>query len=312
MLNGAVRNYRKPIASFLSLHVFFTNVVFCHSLESNFWAERRSNEVASLPLDFHMAPLLSSVDVSSKIKNQLPRGCESSLLPLLRALPQNIGTIRKIIPPRRGGQAPRIVLHIQDVHLNPEAQANIGQVVQNLADQNVVDLVALEGAFRPMDFSWYRAYPHHAAVNAVADYLLREKRISGPVFTAMKNSNPKFPAFVGVDDKPHYDANVEAYRRSAAMAGELKKQAIANRRTLSDAKAATFNSELKRFDDAVTAAHAGTFCRGVRMSRCWRSECRMFLCTFNPIWPRWSWNGKLISRKWTPNARRCFLNWSAN
>ncbi len=135
--------------------------------------------------------------LSSNQGDDLQKVQKSSLAPLIRALPEDVGSIRKIIsPPHPNG---RIVIHIQDVHRNREAQTNIGKAVEELINQKKIGLVALEGAFGPMDFSWYRAYPHQDAVKAVADYLLRDNRISGFVHTAFLSSAP-IPSFVGIDE----------------------------------------------------------------------------------------------------------------
>ena len=103
----------------------------------------------------------------------------------------------------------------QDIAIGNEAQEKINKAVQELVDNKVVDVVALEGAFTPMDFSWYRAYPYQDVVKAVADWLFKEDRISGPVYTAFTSKNA-IPQFIGIDQKQHYDANVEAYRQSKA------------------------------------------------------------------------------------------------
>ena len=131
-----------------------------------------------------------------------------------------MGTIRKITAASKKGGG--VVIHIQDVHRNFEAQQNIGKAVQELINANAVDVVALEGAFAPIDLSWYRAYPHADVIKAVADWLLKENKISGPVYTGFVSKAP-IPKFVGIDDKNHYDANVEAYRAAASRAPAYKR-----------------------------------------------------------------------------------------
>src|SRR5438045_1877868 len=90
----------------------------------------------------------------------------------------------------RGGEAfsnwkpaDGLIIHIQDVHQNKEAQQNISRAIQFLASSipsspsNPSMLVALEGAFAPIDISRFRAFEDQNAVHKVADYLIRENKI---------------------------------------------------------------------------------------------------------------------------------------
>jgi HEAT repeat protein len=184
----------------------------------------------------------------------LPKESKADLSPILRALPRTVGAVRKIFPQRGRG---RVVIHIQDVHRNQEAQANISAAVQALIDNKIVDMVALEAAFTPLNFSWYRAYRFKDVVKAVADYLLRENRISGPVYAAL-TSSAAIPRFVGIDEKARYDANVEAYRKSAPLISSYKKIVEAKARALEKAKATTFNPALRNFDAHLQAYRNGS------------------------------------------------------
>jgi len=108
-------------------------------------------------------------------------------------LPPQFGSIRKI----SHGPSDRVLIHIQDIHLNPEAQHNIGQLLQSLINAGVVDLVVLEGAFGEIDLSRFRQFEDKGSVQKVADYLLKSHKISGAVHTAF-TSQKEIPAFVGV------------------------------------------------------------------------------------------------------------------
>ena len=286
----------KAVATVLCFVLFTTNVVLAHAAETNFWAQRR---IAAAPAS-ELFPLgrlneqtsrisdgISSAAISSRIKAMLAKSSEASLLPLIRALSEDVGSVRKIISPSHSNG--RIVIHIQDIHRNREAQTNIGKTVQELINQKTVDLVALEGAFGPMDFSWYRAYPHQDAVKAVADYLLQDNRISGPVHAALRlRSGQALPVFVGVDEKNHYDANVEAYRRAAPLVASLKKTTEQKFHELREMKAHTFNPALKDFDDHVRAYRNGSL-RGERMCACSRGTRMIFHRKLKRSWPLSNW-----------------------
>ncbi|MBK8574177.1 MAG: hypothetical protein IPN90_00330 [Elusimicrobia bacterium] len=224
---------------------FITNVSALHATESNFWAERRrgiqnksggpvlvaglssaqstlgANFLQQFPsIDRHpIAPLLSAT-----VTKSLPQNFSNKNTPLLQALSTPYGSIRKIIVPSSAQTLhPRTVVHIQDVHQNAVAQKNIGQVVQSLVDHDRIGLVALEGAFKPINLSGFRSFTRQDVLKRWADYLLRTNRISGPIYSALTGSKT-FPNIVGIDDPAHYNANVEAYRSSEPRMKELKEK----------------------------------------------------------------------------------------
>ncbi len=246
----------RPIAVALSFVLFSTNVLFAHSAETNFWKERgRPVQLAALPTDIGALPSITSRTALFPREIALPAGAPSSLRSVVEALPLNAGSIRKISVPKNA--TGRTVIHIQDVHQNLEAQRNIEQAVQSLIDKKTISLVGLEGAFGPMGLAWVRSHPAQNSVKAVADYLFREKRIAGPMHAAFV-SKAVIPSFVGIDDKTHYDANVEAVRRSAASAAAEKTNVAGQLQMLSQAKALVFNSRLKDFDAQVEAYRNGS------------------------------------------------------
>src|SRR4051812_38606449 len=126
--------FRKALSAFLSVLIFATHCVFAHSLEVNIWSERKK----SYPLQGPAGLLLPPV-----APNFLSSGF-ASLAPY--------GTVRKVLKPS-SGKSKGTVLHIQDVHMNLEAQTNISKAVTALNDQNQLGLVALEGAFDFIDLS---------------------------------------------------------------------------------------------------------------------------------------------------------------
>lgn len=252
----------KSIAVFLSAALFTTNVLLAHSPETNFWKEREKNSVqlARLPASLPTLPTLPTLarptaSVSKQIQKHIPRGQENHFASLIGALPQNIGSIRKVSVPRSFA-GKKTVIQIQDVHLNPEAQNNIAQTVQELIQQKKIGLVALEGAFGPEDFSVYHNFPYQDSVKAVADYLLRENKISGPVHTLFLAKGDT-PAVVGIDDKFHYDANVDAYKESAPLMKSHQARLTKKIQTLAQDKAKSFNADLQKFDARVQAYRQG-------------------------------------------------------
>jgi len=175
-------------------------------------------------------------------------------------LPQQFGTIRKITVGSRqkavgSNQTSPIVIQVQDVHQNAEAQNNIAQIVGRLAP--IASVVGLEGTTETIDLSSFRSFPDQEAVKAAADFLLKENKISGPIHAAMtaakecREAPDDFPAVVGIDDGQHYAANVEAYKLSAPKQAHLKTRVKSEELSVQGEKQKAFNQELLEFDARV-------------------------------------------------------------
>lgn len=250
----------KSLATGLSIILFATNVAFANTPEVNFWKERekQTQKLARLPqpISSVFPPLTRPMgSLPHLIKRELPKNQISEYATLISALPQNVGTVRKVSIPHSFQDIKKIVIQIQDVHMNAEAQKNIGQAVQELIQQKKVDLIALEGAFGPADFSVYHKFPYQESVKAVADYLLRQNKISGPVHTLFLNQE-QIPT-VGIDHQAHYDANVDAYKVSAPLLKSRQAELAQKMKTLNLEKTKTYNPQLQKFDVRVQAYRQG-------------------------------------------------------
>ncbi|MFN0117703.1 MAG: lysostaphin resistance A-like protein [Elusimicrobiota bacterium] len=280
------RVFIRSISTALAIIYFATNCAFAHNPKKSVWAERRrsvdnkkSIQLAQLPSNVALENSHSILQQLPHVQASLPRQFEESvpkdIAPQLSSLFQNLstqyGTIQEItLPsPRRGegqgeGKNGRIVIHIQDVHRNAEAQKNIGKTIQGLIDGNQVDLIALEGAFNPIDLNPFRVFPPEAT-RKVANYLLRENKVSGPIytgFTLQLRSGQTLPRFIGVDDSAHYKANVEAYRQSASHIEKNKQQLNELRTELAQKKKTIFNAALYDFDCQVELYRGDTLSLG--------------------------------------------------
>jgi len=259
------RPLRKAGALALALVYFLTNSALAQAPESKFWAERR-RQVRNLPPESGSPRLLASLSApdASPLTRELPRLQTQGFMPslprqaqLLAALRPAYGRVRAI----DAGLGQKTVVYLQDVHMNPEAQANIGKVVQELIDHRKVDLIALEGASTPIDLSRFRNFPRPDVTRMVADYFLKTQRISGPIHAALTSAEP-IPPVVGVDDEAHYRANVDAYKQSAPLAASLKRDAARRQAALAEEKAKVLHPALRVFDAQVAAYRRGKLSLG--------------------------------------------------
>ncbi|MFN0118181.1 MAG: hypothetical protein ACKVQC_07840 [Elusimicrobiota bacterium] len=231
--------------------IFFTNqCVFAHLHELSLWKKRpaepkKTQFISPFPL---VQPVLPQ-----QIKKEIPEKIITDLAPLLNELTSHEGTVRNISLPKLFHKN-KVILHIQDIHMNHEAQRNIARTIQKLVQSNQINLIALEGSFGPIDFLGFRHFPSQDIVRTVADYLLKKHEISGPIHTALTSRNT-MPKIIGIDDKAHYDANVDAYRLSSQVLDKVKEHLLKEQQGLEKEKYKLFNSELINFDLQVKAYH---------------------------------------------------------
>jgi hypothetical protein len=260
-----VDSFKKNLSIFLGALYLGVNGIFAYSTESNFWAERRkevrrsggvSLTLAAFPANELRGPLfppLSPVIPTTRsfLSEEVMKGVSPSFLQKNRALftslSQKYGTIRKISMGAGSSSAQPIVVHIQDVHQNEEAQKNIGAVVKSALLTARVDVVALEGLSGPLDLNPFRTYQNQQAVHQAADYLLSQNEISGPVHGLLTGEGP-LPTVIGIDDPTHYNANVDAYRASAPLVESYRKLIQGRANQLEKQKDTVYSIPLREFD----------------------------------------------------------------
>jgi len=257
-------SHLKVFSLTLTVVVFTTNCLLAHAPEANLWEQRRvSQQLAALPASQSLGPLSTFPSVQKSLSRQLSTQIKEQrnskwvtgdikneiLKKLLTVLPAQYGSVRDISIPKQG-KTDKILIHIQDVHRNQEAQKNIGATLQELMAQNQIDLVALEGGFEPLDFSPFREFSHQGSVQTVADYLLRENKLTGAVHAGLVSS-AKIPPFVGVDDPTHYQANVQAVREATQRQEEYRRLVDKLKEETQEKKKKIFNANLFAFDKKV-------------------------------------------------------------
>lgn len=256
----------KIIAGTVAIGFFSTNALFTYSSETHFWAERRksarrmSNIQSALPLQgskpslIPRLPTIEKIGLSSCVSRTVTPVFLKDHVPLFSALSPAHGTVRKVSPGKKGGP---VIVHIQDVHMNWEAQWNIRQTVRSLLEAKQVDLLALEGSAEEIDLQPFVDFPHREMMERTADYLLEENKISGPIHAAL-TAEGKLPRILGIDDPAHYQANVQAYKDSAPIQEKTRDEIKTLLGVLSAEKIKVYSPALMAFDNHVQAFRSGS------------------------------------------------------
>jgi hypothetical protein len=253
--------------------IFGAQCVLAYQQESNFWSERRratqrrpavlvadsrvghTPEVKSLAVQFP-APQSLSGSISSSVSRHIPQGLLESHAEVFSVLSPGLGRVRKLSLAAGSDTHSPLVIHIQDVHRNMEAQKNIRDLVSGLLGTGQIGLLALEGTAGKISLQSYVDFPYPDAVRLAADYLLKENEISGPIHAAL-TAKKTLPAILGIEDPTLYSANVQAYRDSAPRLDQLRSQMETFQSDLDMRKKNIYSSSLLIFDKAVTSYRNG-------------------------------------------------------
>lgn len=263
--------FRKFLATAVSLVFFGTNVALVNAAETNIWAERRklshTPQFAAVPTplggpSIDPADLLKKIPEVKALEPTLPTQLKKlnpylprAMSAFLSDVPLNRGTLRDVYVSRQHPDG-SLVLLLQDVHMNIEAQENIAGVLLQLTEKHPALLVGVEGAFGSFDFTWYRSFKNKELVKAVADCFLKMNKIAAPSFVGL-TATPAWTKFVGVDDKKEYDANVEAYRSSVNLKNGILEKLKTAHRDITDRKNKMLNPALSKMDQQMTSYHRG-------------------------------------------------------
>ncbi|MDP3920983.1 MAG: glycogen/starch synthase [Candidatus Omnitrophota bacterium] len=183
------------------------------------------------------APTLPALMPPSDLEARMMSGLhpESPFLDILGALPGEIGYVQNVVGSEQE-QLP-FVVHIRDMHANPEAQQNIFYILKHLA-QNAKATgaslqVAVEGAsgeLHPEYFDFFPEYPE--AGERVVQELLNQGELTGAELFAWRRyrdakveGGTDIPVF-GVEKPELYRKNLSAYRALERAGDAIEKSLL--------------------------------------------------------------------------------------
>jgi hypothetical protein len=105
-----------------------------------------------------------------------------------------------------------IIVHIQDLHCNYDAQISIYNIINELIEKYHLNVVAIEGCTGALDTAPYSKRPNDRIKEDVVKYFLRQGQLDGAGFAhIMRHGNF---VFWGADDAKLHRQNIDAYRES--------------------------------------------------------------------------------------------------
>ncbi|MBI3306355.1 MAG: redoxin domain-containing protein, partial [Candidatus Omnitrophica bacterium] len=204
--------WQKPKTKpWLRVTAFLTALIFTYN---TCWADN-----ASLIHSNTQKNNLPASDIASAAMTSAPKSFFDSL-----QLSDSIGQIKSTFQ----GSRSRIIVHIQDAHVNEEAQRNIANIIDYFAANHGLRWANLEGADGELYTELFSIFPDQKARRDVADYFLKQGRLTGPEYLAVTSRSDL--KLYGIEDKAIYEENRQAYLdsleykdRDEAVLSELEK-----------------------------------------------------------------------------------------
>lgn|GEM_PF-1610380 len=162
-----------------------------------------------------------------------------SLNPYNIGIPEKFGKIEEIF---QGAPGSPVVVHIQDAHANYEAQLNIRKILNHLSKTYKMKLIQLEGASSKLNPAIFETAYLREANLKLADYLMREGRLSGAEAFAIESKEEI--ELHGIENRMLYMENLRTFRSVYSHQEEINEYFKAMRLLAKDLRTKLLNEEL--------------------------------------------------------------------
>lgn len=139
---------------------------------------------ATLFLVFYNKPIFrgpAKVEEQPALPTIVPVNTEAlspkKILPISIMVPEGAGHIIEGF--KAAGNGKKIIIHIQDIHTNYEAQKNLSRIIENLIKDKDLKLIMVEGGWGNVSLTYLRSYADEERRLEVAEEYLKEGKISG-------------------------------------------------------------------------------------------------------------------------------------
>lgn len=129
------------------------------------------------------------------------------VLPIEVIIPEGAGHIVEGSRSKSGTE--RVVIHIQDIHTNYEAQKNLSRIIETLVKSKGLKLIMVEGGWGNVSLSYLRSYADRERRLEVAEEYLKAGKISGEEYLDIISDYDL--DLEGLENESLYRANLDAF-----------------------------------------------------------------------------------------------------
>ncbi len=175
------------------------------------------------------------------------------------ALPQELKIADIAVPPELGyviearqstGPAPHpLIVHIQEAHVNYEAQKRLATILEQLIQQHGLKLILVEGGHGNVGLEEFRQYGPPQTRQQVAERYLKSGVLSGEEYLDITSNYPLM--LWGIEDEGLYQENVNAFLDTEDLRASLQP-------IIAEVRASAEALKPRLFDPALTEVQAAT------------------------------------------------------
>lgn len=172
--------------------------------------------------------------------------------PSIISIPQKLGTI---VEYHKGSQD-SIIIHIQDRHIDPTAQLNISDLIDEFIQKHKVSLMMLEGASTELDTSFYDSYEDNEIKKKVSKAFLDHAIFTGAEYYKITNKD-KYLRAIGAEDKSLYLKHLDTYKSTLIDQKSVLNFLQAVNSNLSTLKNTLYTKAQKQIDNSANIYSKG-------------------------------------------------------
>lgn len=102
-----------------------------------------------------------------------------------------------------------VIIHIQDIHTNYEAQKNMSKIIEDLIKEKGLKLIMVEGGWGDVSLTYLRSYSDKERRLEVAEEYLKEGKIAGEEYLDITSDYDM--DIEGIEEEPLYRKNLEVF-----------------------------------------------------------------------------------------------------
>lgn len=170
-------------------------------------------------------------------------------------VPPELGEVLQVHQRSNADPATKLLIVIQDAHVNYDAQKHLAQILDRLVSAHGIRLILVEGGEGDVSLSYLRRRGSKAARHQVAEEYLQAGVLSGEEYLEIVSDHPLI--LWGVDDPARYAAHLEAFLEVERMREAVGQGLGQLRQAVERLRALMPNEALRAFEVTQASFEAG-------------------------------------------------------
>jgi uncharacterized protein YbcV (DUF1398 family) len=151
------------------------------------------------------------------------------------------------------GSGDSFIIHIQDRHMDPIAQASTAELINYINQEYNTHLVCVEGASKELDTGFYDTIKDTPSKQKTAEFFMEKGLFTGSEF--FKITNPgRYIRATGIESEELYLRNIVSYNRHQAGRDLMQQEMLAVSSGLRQLQQVMYSADMQRVN-SIEAAH---------------------------------------------------------